>query len=126
MCLLYRFVTGFGGFREVVADRKWSEPKITKLFSNARKVYEKFLFRFEKTYFEKTKFSLSFEKDKVKLEDVDPCLMKEVKVFDIKSRSELTKEVIKQILLEDVVIVRNFSWAVGINSGKFDPELLRK
>ena len=60
-------------------------------------------------------FGLSFEKDKVKLEDVDPSLMKEVKVFDIKSKSELTKEVIKQILLEDVVIVRNFSWAVGIN-----------
>lgn len=52
--------------------------------------------------------------------------MKEVKVFTISRREDLTKEVIKQILNEDVAIVRGFCWAVGISAGVFDTDLLRK
>ncbi len=50
--------------------------------------------------------------------------MKEVKVFHITRRDELTKEVIKQILSEDVAIVRGFCWVVGISKSVFDTDLL--
>ena len=52
--------------------------------------------------------------------------MKEVKVFQIARKEELTKEVIKQILNEDVAIVRGFCWAVGISGSVFETELIRK
>lgn len=52
--------------------------------------------------------------------------MKEVKVFQIARKEELTKEVIKQILSEDVAIVRGFCWAVGISGSVFETEFIRK
>jgi hypothetical protein len=60
----------------------------------------------------------------VQLKDVNPSLMKEVKVFHITRRDELTKEVIKQILSEEVAIVRGFCWVVGISKSVFDTDLL--
>lgn len=48
----------------------------------AREIYEDFLFHFEKAHNEETQFRLKdFKKHHVKLQDVDPSLLKEVHVI---------------------------------------------
>lgn len=95
-------------------------------FGQPRQIYEKYLFKYEKVNNPKTSFKLNLQKDKVDLTDVNPSLMREVKVFEIKTKDDLTKEVIRQILSEEVAIVRGFCWAFGISKSEFDTDLLRK
>ncbi len=80
----------------------------------------------EKTHNQKSKFNLNDQKGKVQLEDLEPSLMKEVRVFSIKSKEDLTKEMIKQILIEDVAVLRGFCWAFGISKDPFDTDLLKR
>lgn len=76
---LYAAVKDRGGFREVIAEQRWTEvvgdvkwsdqlmkdrgnTNIEDKVKNARKVYEDFLFHFEKVYNEQTKFKLKSKK----------------------------------------------------------------
>ena len=52
----------------------------------ARKIYEDFLFHYEKVNNRETKFKLGAKKHKVKLQDLDPSLLKEPKVFHLKKK----------------------------------------
>ena len=70
----------------------WPDTIITRneILSNprqsakvARHIYEKYLFHFEKTTNPKTKLALTDPKHGVKIEDLDPTLMKEVDIFEI-------------------------------------------
>ena len=98
---LYKIVKDLGGFREAVAEQKWPEivHKVdwpdtiierSEILRNprqsakvARHIYEKYLFHYEKTVNPKTKLALTDPKHGVKLEDLDPSLMREVDVFEI-------------------------------------------
>ena len=73
-----------------------------------------------------TKFKLSLEKDLVKLTDLNPSLLKEVKVIDIKWKDDLNDKLIEEILQQDVVVLRNFSVASGIVASVFDPQNIKR
>lgn len=73
---------------------------------------------------ENTKFVLTSIKDKVKLKQLDPSLMKEVKVFNMSYKNELTPDLIAQILSQDVCVLRNFTYMSGINQEMFQPKKL--
>ena len=92
----------------------------------ARETYEKYLFHYEKTVNPVTKFKLTEKKHKVKLEDVEPSLLKEVPVYEIFNREDLTPEKLDDIFKEDVVIIRNCQNAFNINRNLFAPKLLAK
>ena len=62
-----------------VSDEIHEKRKIRK----AREIYEKYLYHYEKTVNLKTKFKLTDKKHKVKLEDIDPTLLKEVPIFEV-------------------------------------------
>ena len=66
------------------------------------------------------------EKDWVKLKDLDPSYMKEVKVFTLQDLSELTEQKVNEILEEDVVVLRNFETTCKIDSDKFSSDNLAK
>ena len=119
-----------GGFREVIAEQKWSivaskvtwphhilkpnsQAKISaqkydlKLKKKARETYEQYLYHYEKTVNPDTILKLTEKKDGVKLEDIEPSLLKEVPVYEIFQREDLTPEVLQDIFAEEVVIIRN-------------------
>ena len=73
----------------------------------ARAIYEKYLFHFEKTVNPKSKFKLTDKKHRVKLEDVDPSLLKEVPVYVINKKADVTRELMHEILSQKVAILRN-------------------
>ena len=52
-------------------------------------------------------FKLTEEKDGVKLEDIEPALLKEVPVYEIFTKEDLTPEKLQDIFSEEVVIIRN-------------------
>ena len=69
LLMLYKIVTEkFQGFRETVAEQRWADPSLTKLFENPRQTYEKYLYRYEKTHNEPTKFRLDPQTDKVSID----------------------------------------------------------
>ena len=49
----------------------------------ARKVYEEFLFHFEKVHNEATKFRMTNKLHQVKLQDLDPSYLREAKVINL-------------------------------------------
>ena len=78
-----------------------------KLQKKARDTYEQYLYHYEKTVNPVTMFKLTEEKDGVKLEDIEPALLKEVPVYEIFTKEDLTPEKLQDIFSEEVVIIRN-------------------
>ena len=149
LCHLYETVKSHGGFREVIAEQKWSivaskvtwphhilkpnsQAKISaqkydlKLKKKARETYEQYLYHYEKTVNPDTILKLTEKKDGVKLEDIEPSLLKEVPVYEIFQREDLTPEVLQDIFAEEVVIIRNCQNAFDIKKNLFAPKLLAK
>lgn len=71
-------------WREIYNDVKWTTafmPEATP--AQARRVYEDFLYAYERTTNVPTKFRLKGKKHHVKLQDVDPRLLKEVPIYTL-------------------------------------------
>ena len=52
--------------------------------------------------------------------------MKEVPVYTIQRREDLTKDLLEKIFSHDLVVVRNFQKAIGMDHQSFAPEVLAK
>ena len=55
----------------------------------------------------KTKLALTDPKHGVKIEDLDPTLLKEVDVFEIKSKDDLTPDLLHKIFGTHVAVIRD-------------------
>lgn len=88
--------------------RVGAEPEVANDAVKARHIYEDYLFHFEKIDNEKTKFKLTGKKHMVKVQELDPSLMKEPPVYVLKDRKDLTKGLIRTIFRQQVCILRNF------------------
>ena len=93
---LYLEVVNLGGFREVIAEKKWARAQKRVFFTSSfdptkcRKIYETFLYRFEKTKNSESLCKLDMQKDGCSLEDIDPALLREVKVYPLIKKEDLT------------------------------------
>ena len=55
----------------------------------------------------KTKLALTDPKHDVKIQDLDPTLLKEVDVFEIKSKDDLTPNLLHKIFGSNVAVIRD-------------------
>ena len=55
----------------------------------------------------KTKLALTDPKHDVKIQDLDPTLLKEVDVFEIKSKDDLTPVLLHKIFRSNVAVIRD-------------------
>jgi len=76
--------------------------------AQVRKVYERFLYHYEKLVNPSTSLKLTSKKDKVRLKDLKPELLREVPVMTLESRESLSEDMIKSIYEQEVCIIRNF------------------
>ena len=90
------------------------------------KFIKKYLFHYEKAFNSDTWFRLNAREDWVSLEDLDPNCLIPVKVYHISKASDITNDLLNDVLKQDVCIIRNFEQATGLNKELFTPEALLK
>jgi len=126
---LYKAVVEKGGFKAVTANCEWSLiHRQLKLDEQASifELYKKYLFHYEKIFNESTVLCLDYKTDGVTIEDLDPNYLIPIKVFDMEKPEDLTQEAIKELLAEDVCVIRNFDNATEFNKKLFEPENIIK
>lgn len=101
---LYRKVTEIGGFKNVTANSGWNEVKemLGRPKLDCFELYKRYLFHYEKLFNEETKLQLNYGADAVTIEDLEPEYLKPVPVIHLGHPSELTSEVIQDILARDI------------------------
>ena len=61
----------------------------------------------------------------IELKNLDPSLLLEVPVFEVKTPDEISQKM-RHILAEEVCIIRNFQLATGIDQDLFLPKTLNE
>lgn len=126
---IYKAVVKKGGFKTITAECGWT--KLHEELDLSSKVdvfqlYKRYLFHYEKIFNKDTALSLTYEKDGVTIEDLDPNYLIPVKVFEMNKPEDLTQEIINEMLKQDVCVIRNFENATNFNKKIFDPEYFTK
>ena len=125
LCTLYKIVNKFGGYKEVVSRHEWKPiaDKIGyKTAEEAKIDYLKFFFFYERLTNPDSLFTMSYSKDKVKLEDANPYWLLEVPHIHASSLKSIEKEVADNILSNTAYIIKNFAQAVDLNPNVFKIE----
>ena len=119
---MYKIVSKFGGYKEVVSRHEWksiAEKIGYKTEEEARNDYVRFFFFYERLTNSESLFTMSYSKDKVKLEDANPYWLKEVPYMNVTTFKTVEKDVAENILSNSAFIIRNFLHAADINPSIF-------
>lgn len=126
---IYSKVIEMGGFKAVTANSAWDEVA-NKLSlghnENVFEIYKKYLFHYEKAFNPDTALKLNLKDDGVCLEDLDPNYLIPVKIYHVSKASDITPEIISDVLKQDISIIRNFEKASCFKKEMFTPEAIVK